>query len=327
MKKLTTVLWLALIISFAGISQLKGAPRKRIAILDFTTVKALESFANIARNKIELALYRGGRHDLLERKMVLAIIKEKKPELAACANTSCAVQIGELVSADYIVAGSIVNEGSLVVSVRVIDVMLGQVVYEESGEYDAGDQVSETAVSIGKTLGAAINEMVPGKPVILARDKFNRLHVTVSGGYSLPVSNFTKIVESNYTLAMQAGVRNLFIKNLYLAFESGYNRFPGKDTTEYAVIIPLMAGFGYYINIYRGVFILPAVSVGTAYCKLKQNDLAQSSFEPILRAGLFLGYEISPYFDIRVGGAYNNIFEIGDDMGFASVTIGVGVSY
>lgn len=70
---------------------------------------------------------------ILERENLNQIIKEQKLSLSGLLDDSKQVEIGKLLSADYIIYGSIVDMvANLLFSVRMADVTTGEIVWEES---------------------------------------------------------------------------------------------------------------------------------------------------------------------------------------------------
>ncbi len=81
--------------------------KKRIAVFDFDARNAPKSYADIARDTLEINLHNSNAFTVLERGFNNPLLKEQGLQMSGCTDTSCAVQIGKLLSADLVVVGSL----------------------------------------------------------------------------------------------------------------------------------------------------------------------------------------------------------------------------
>jgi hypothetical protein len=160
---------------------LKGETKKRAAVMDFTANNTSLAYAKIVRNQIEVALYKTGYFDILEREKMELILKEQGLNVSGCIDTSCAVEIGKLLSVDFVVVGSLDKLGKFLLSVKFIEIQKGIVTHADT-EYavteneipDAIANLAQRASNMLKTGGtkslteekAHVQKNEPGKNTI-----------------------------------------------------------------------------------------------------------------------------------------------------------------
>ncbi len=98
----------------------------RLAVMDFQA-KGVSS--DVAKNVSELVrtdLISSGRFVIIERSQMNQILKEQGIQQSGCTEISCAVQVGQILSANKILIGSIMKIGkNYVISGRIVDVEKG----------------------------------------------------------------------------------------------------------------------------------------------------------------------------------------------------------
>lgn len=123
-----------------------GTLQYRLAVMDFQA-KGVSS--DVAKNVSELVraeLINSGRYLIIERSQMNQILKEQGIQQTGCTDISCAVQVGQILSANKILIGSIMKIGkNYVISGRIVDVEKG------IGEKAA----SESTVSIDDIVNAS----------------------------------------------------------------------------------------------------------------------------------------------------------------------------
>lgn len=101
--------------------KVSGASNYRIAILDFSANNTTATNAKIVRNAFEVSLYKTGAFDILERKQIDLILQEHNLQMSGCIDTSCAVEIGRLLSTDLVVIGSLDKFGDYLLTIKIVD--------------------------------------------------------------------------------------------------------------------------------------------------------------------------------------------------------------
>jgi len=117
------------------------AGRSTIAILDFKGVGVSEQEAQILTIRLGTYLVQSGIYRVIEREEVRQILVEQDFQLTGCTTDECAVQIGQLVGARRMLAGTFGKLGSTyTIDMRIIDVETGSILrttsFDIRGEID-----------------------------------------------------------------------------------------------------------------------------------------------------------------------------------------------
>ena len=99
-----------------------------IAILDFEGMGISAGEALTLSKRIETRLVQLGRHKVIERGQMKRILQEQDFQSLGCTDEECAVEIGQLIGAQQMLAGSIGMVGTVyTIDLKIIDVATGQV--------------------------------------------------------------------------------------------------------------------------------------------------------------------------------------------------------
>ncbi len=142
---------LVALLSILLISTVLPQEQPTLAILDFEAsgVSAIEATA--ISDRLRTYLVQAARYQVVERGQMLEILKEQDFQLTGCVTTECAVEIGQLVGARYILLGSVAKIGNLfTMNARIADIETGSIVNTAAHDH-TGD--------IGDLLSAGIQEL------------------------------------------------------------------------------------------------------------------------------------------------------------------------
>ncbi len=153
-KTAASIITMALLSFFllAG-SYLNAAPkdeRIRIALLDLRAGAAESSLAQFAGARLSEKLYASGKFTLVERSQLELILKEQGLQHTGCADNSCAVQLGRILSVSKILMGSLDRVDSYTLSIKSIDVESGVVDGHFSSRADLGKDLDRAAGEIAR---------------------------------------------------------------------------------------------------------------------------------------------------------------------------------
>ncbi len=95
---------------------------KNVAILEFEPKGAKKETTDIVRDILEVHLQRSGAFKVLERDQMHLILKEQEMQMSGCVESSCAVEIGRILSSDYVITGVLSKINSFILSIKIIDV-------------------------------------------------------------------------------------------------------------------------------------------------------------------------------------------------------------
>ena len=98
-----------------------------IAILDFESIGVSEQEAYIVTQSLLTELIKADKYRIIERGSVDRILKEQKFQQSGCTDSGCAVEVGQLINADFVVIGNTSKLGSTYsINARIIDVESGE---------------------------------------------------------------------------------------------------------------------------------------------------------------------------------------------------------
>ncbi len=167
------IVLLSLLLCLTGSIQAQPTEEKekpRLAILDIKAGEgASPALADFSSNMLQTAMVNTRLFTIVERKQLDAVIKEQALKHSGCTDTSCVVQIGQLLAASKIMTGTLVKVGSkYYINAQIVDVELGKLDFAESNSADSLDgletAIQELAAKIaGRITGVDTSSLVPQK--------------------------------------------------------------------------------------------------------------------------------------------------------------------
>ncbi len=151
--------------------------------------------------------------------------------------------------------------------------------------------------------------------------------------YVIPQGTFSDLYGPGYGGTLTAGMSGLPLDGLDLGVTAGCWYFEGEyRDTDSAWIAPVLAALRYRLNLFGGLYAVPAVELGYAYCRTtfkKRNastfaldTVTESAFEPMGIAGLSLLRRITDTISLTAGGRYGVIYEQDESMRMVCVRAG-----
>lgn len=138
MKVLFAVI-LSCIVAVAGVTQEKETPRKKtIAVLEFQSSGGLNAGETATlSNRFRGILVQTDVFDVVERERMTEILKQQDFNLSdACNSAECAVQVGQLLGVEAMIAGDLGKVGETwTIDLRLIDVGTGKIVQTHTEDY------------------------------------------------------------------------------------------------------------------------------------------------------------------------------------------------
>lgn len=124
-RNLTLVFFIFFLISKFVYSQDKIS----IAVLELDAKGVSNSDASIITDRLRVELFNSNKYSVLERDKMDDVLNEQGFQLSGCTTDECAVEVGELIGVQQMVAGKIGKIGNMfTIIVRIIDVETGKVV-------------------------------------------------------------------------------------------------------------------------------------------------------------------------------------------------------
>jgi len=113
-----------------------------IAIIDFSGKNVSSNDASALTDRLRTELFLTGKFQVVEREKMLDILKEQSFQMSGCTSDACAIEVGQLIGVEQIIAGSISNVGRVFsISARVISVEKGKVV--KTATYDCDGPIGD----------------------------------------------------------------------------------------------------------------------------------------------------------------------------------------
>lgn len=328
------------------IMPVQAVEKIRIAILDFSAENVQKTYSRAVRNVFEVSLYKAGGFEILERNQIQTILQEQGLQMSGCIDTSCAVKIGKILSADMVVIGSLNRIGEYTVTIKFINVSRGRI---ELADYEtaATDSEIQRAVNI---IAERMAEGITGKKVVvqiseiakrddgIAQEIFARMarnrvypplffdkYIRISAMYSytLPSGALEDLVTSGHGAEINITIDDPFfnIRGLTYGFGIGYRYFPGRDDdTDNFKMFPGYLTIGYRVVMYQWIFIEPIISLGASYNILRYDKDGQLwgeepkyrneiSIDPLAIAGFKLGLMLFENYEVQIGVEHGTIFK------------------
>lgn len=124
--------------------------RKRIAILNITANNLKNSYADAVRDILEVNLYKTNSFDILERKEIGVILREKKYKKNQDIDIDSAIKIGKLLNVDTVVIGSITKLKKYTIIIKFVDINKGYVEFADKEIVDKEDKIEEAINNLTK---------------------------------------------------------------------------------------------------------------------------------------------------------------------------------
>ena len=303
----------------------KTVPKKRIAVMNFTANNTGADMARIARNTIELELFKTGLFDILEKEHINLIMEERKRQITECHDRDCAVAIGKLLSAKYVILGSVDRDVSYVIQIKVVDVEKKRIVIADSMETSDSDRIRRAAERISRSISRRMERLGRAGETVVFSAAFN---------FVAPLDYLARKVGPGFGFTMTCMAEDLLVAGLQAGGSARFIHFTGKShESHHAMMVPVNALLGYRFSI--GDFsVNPVLGFGGSYSIVyyyrdssSSDYSASGAFQPILLFGLDLGYSFTHLFQLQLKPEYAIIFEQDGIIQFFSVGIGFSLFF
>lgn len=126
----TTFLLLAILLLSFTSALAQNNNREKVAVLDLQLSGGIpEEYSLIFSDILRQQLHETGRFSVFERNRMEEILREQGFQLSGCTSSECAVEVGQLLGVERMVAGSIGKVGTMYfIVIRLIDVESGEIV-------------------------------------------------------------------------------------------------------------------------------------------------------------------------------------------------------
>ncbi len=145
------------IIILTSLSALSAQNKEPVAVLDFTGHGVSQSEASAISSMFTVELVRSGLFEVMDRKNINEILAEHKLQLSGCTDTSCAVEIGQILSLQYIFSGEVSKLGkSYIASINYINVETSKIERSTTQKFnEIGEAYDVLPAAIAELTGEA----------------------------------------------------------------------------------------------------------------------------------------------------------------------------
>jgi len=233
--------------------------KDRVAILDFQTYNCPQSVARVVGQMTNSRIFETKVFTLVEREEMNALLKEMSLQQTGCTDSSCAVEMGKILSAQKIVTGTVLKMDTYNIAIKVINVENGKV--EGSYRSEAADP----------------SDFEPAVLSIVEKVRYdfrNGLYLSIAtcAGYRKALGDYSDIADNGYGGSIHVNLHNLLFKGGVLSLGTGFFTFEGADDAIDSILaIPVTAGFGYSLNLFRNTNITPLLG-GGIHVNLMNHD-------------------------------------------------------
>jgi len=111
--------------------------QQKVAVTEFAGSGVEQTTANNITNRFSYELSKTKKFDMVEREMMNKILDELKFQSSGCVADECAVEIGQMVGVQQIIAGSVSKIETLYsLNIRLIDVATGEIIYQDMDDME-----------------------------------------------------------------------------------------------------------------------------------------------------------------------------------------------
>lgn len=160
-----------LVLPFVLVAQ--GLPT--LAVIDLEAFGLSNPEAASLTNRLRSNITKLGKYQMIERGMMAEILQEQDFQMSGCTSDECAVEIGQLLGAQFMLSGTIGRVGSTwTIEMRIVDVGTGAIIrtasYDTRGEIDVvlTDGMAAAAAQItGVDLQFSVLATAPTNPAFI----------------------------------------------------------------------------------------------------------------------------------------------------------------
>ncbi len=315
--------FLFIIIFFPGFIYAKAKPR--IAILEISANSTEETYSKVVRNKIEFSLYSSGKYELLERNSIQLIMKERGLMGSNFENTNYAVKAGKYLYADFVIVGSISFIDNYTLTIRIIDVTRGNILYVGAKTYTEKNDYIKYTIMLTEEMKSAIEKSEEEPLVKGKKEKDFTFNLLLSGGASVPLFEWGSLSKVGYNIKLQGFIEWKNIPSITAGLSVGYVSSELQEISGLAHGIPIMAGIGYSFRIKEILSIIPQFQAGFNYSILQTYNKTWQAFEPIIAPGFLISFSLSKNFYILVSADWSFIFETSGTIQNLNINAGICV--
>ena len=279
MKKIFVVLFLVIItVSVSAVDE-----QPRIAVVPFNAIGVSERDAQVLSGLFETALVKTNSFSVIEQNQVKEIVDAQAYSMSGCTDEACAIEFGELLSAEQIILGDVsMIGGKYIINAKIIDVQQGKNIKADNVEAaNMGDMTSATELLAYKLAGLTFSS---GGTVQVAQDFGEVLIETSPSGADIYINGVHKGTSPDLisripigTIRIEAKKDNLYaVKDVTVSAETGQISLQMKEMFGNIFIKSSERNVDVYIDGRRigelGTGFFERISLGNHKVELRGSD-------------------------------------------------------
>ena len=319
--------------AFASVS----VSKKKIAVLEITTNDTPVSIANIARNSFEILLFNSDRFQLLDRDRLMGMAMKTGVQPRSASPTADLVLLGSRLSADFLIGGSIDRINQYKITIRVISVENGEIIFAHSREFkDPSEIESVLDVLTDRTIRDITAYIDKGRIRHAIFDTHDIL-LGVQMHYLSPLMRTGDLIHGGPGIRFSAEADNIVFTSGFAGFSLGYYSFSGAENSSDRMtwLTPQLSA-GYRFPLSKFFYLKPCVSAGLNILTLSHKgsegfDMESGSeriyTDPIGECSLFAGVVIGYALRIEAGAGFGADYEPEGSFPYWTATASISYSF
>jgi len=236
----------------------------RVAILSFTATGVSQAEANVVNQLFRSSFVSRTSFTVLNRSVMDELLKEKELQDTGCLDTSCIVEIGKILSMQYVIYGSMMKLGTkFYLTIEMVNIETARVAFSTKEVFSNLDHIDQAIMMV-------LRHFPSKKKKSWVKEK-GTVRFGMQGGYShSEFSNETlsTFYVNSYLMKDLNNVFSFTILKMECTFNKTYfDSTVGESQENYLEviffpIISICSGLGINLKISKSILIKPKILVG-----------------------------------------------------------------
>ena len=201
-----------------------------VSILDFTGEDVSDKLLRACYQKLETSLIESNQYTVIAKNQREEILKEMKFQSSGVCDEECAVEIGQLVGAEYLMLGDIIGFADLYqINIKIVNIEKGDVVEKVTKEIqgnlsDLLNGMAESSREITRRIVSGGGQVIPQQPeMVITQKKYGSIIIeSTPSGATVLIDNVKKGSTPLELNKIEVGTRKLkLIKTGYVTISKG----------------------------------------------------------------------------------------------------------
>lgn len=158
-----------------------AAEKTSMAVYEFEVTGVDTTVGQSVAEFIQDGLSQSGRFKIIERSTMQRMLKEQQFQKTGCTSTECAVEVGKILNVNNIIVGRVSAIGNTItITIKLVDVELGNVILTDSVDTDTQDLLKEASIALATHFSKRVT--VKGKVLKILGEKEIILNLGMQDG-------------------------------------------------------------------------------------------------------------------------------------------------